>query len=94
MHNNIDMSIYFTTYMDYLNTIYCFVYRDLTNNHISFGLHGRDNITNETVIVDGFEGLTSPFVGLTKLHDLHLSYNNISAIGAATFAHVENLKVL
>ena len=65
---------------------------DLTNNHVQFHTSRIDEKLNGSIIFEASP--PTPFEGLEKLHDLHLSHNNITMIGDGTFAYLNNLKVL
>ena len=76
---------------DKIECCICFLFcRDLTRNQITslLGAHPNGNTSKNT------STSSTAFRGLSKLHDLHLGYNNISAIGVDIFKHLVNLKVL
>ena len=63
---------------------------DLTRNQITSLLEAHPNEKTS----ENTNKSSTALRGLSKLHDLHLGYNNISAIGVDIFKHLVSLKVL
>ena len=57
-------------------------------------LFRSDVAHNEISLIQTPAGNFTPFKGLSKMHDLHIGYNNLSLIRKDDFEGLDNLKVL